>query len=114
MNSSRGMPMGDRIRLARSSTERRRGLLGVDQLGNGEGLWIDPCEGVHTFGMRFAIDVVFLAGNHTVMKTVAMLQPRRMSVCWRAKSVLELPAGTIERCCLKPGDIVEITPDSAT
>jgi hypothetical protein len=113
MNSSRGTMMGDAIWLTRSSAERRRGLLGIDRLAVGEGLWIDPCEGVHTFGMRFTIDVIFLAGNHTVVKTVTMLPPRRISVCWRAKSLLELPAGTIDRCCVKPGDIIEITlPDA--
>ncbi len=113
LNRSRGTLIGDAVRLAGSSAERRRGLLGVDRLSEGEGLWISPCEGIHTFGMRFALDLVFLSRDSVAVKTVSALQPWRISFCWRAASVLELPPGTIARCCLATGDLVEITPSAA-
>ncbi len=90
--------------VANSSEERRTGLLKQNSLAEGCGLWINPCEAIHTFFMRFAIDVIFLDRLNRVLKVSAELRPWRMSACLVAKSVLELPAGTAARTMTVAGD----------
>jgi uncharacterized membrane protein (UPF0127 family) len=72
---------------------RRKGLLGRDGLSAGEGLWILPCEAVHTFCMRFPIDLVYLDRKHQVKKVRSDVRPWRLSACLSAHSVLELASG---------------------
>lgn len=92
--------------VADSSKARRRGLLGRDSLAEGEGLLIRPCEAVHSFGMRFAIDVLFLARDGRVVRVVSRLKPWRIALCLRAHSTLELPAGTARATGTVRGDAV--------
>jgi uncharacterized protein len=89
---------------ADTSKERRTGLLKHDGLREGEGLWIVPCEAVHTFGMKFAIDVVFLDKSKKVLKIRPEMPRRRISGCLRAHSVLELRAGACALTKTQPGD----------
>src|ERR1700751_2744097 len=89
-NLTRRTSLGDRIQFAGNPRDRRRGLLGRKQLDSGEGLWIVPCEAVHTFGMRFAVDLVYLDKKHRVVKTRSQVLPGRISVCLTAHSVIEL------------------------
>jgi protein-S-isoprenylcysteine O-methyltransferase Ste14/uncharacterized membrane protein (UPF0127 family) len=104
-----GVPLADNLRQAHSHWTRLRGLLGTKRLGPGEGLWIKPCRQVHMFGMRYAIDVVFLDDSGRVRRLVHALQPNRVSPrVAEASSVLELPAGTLSRVGLREGDRVEI------
>ncbi|TAJ17850.1 MAG: DUF192 domain-containing protein [Dehalococcoidia bacterium] len=86
--------LGDRIAFARSPLARLRGLLGRVGLEPGEGLLLRPCNGVHTWGMKFSIDVVFLDAGGNVLRVERAMRPGRM-VPWvrRAKQALELPAG---------------------
>jgi uncharacterized membrane protein (UPF0127 family) len=93
--------------VADTSAKRRKGLLGRDSLPPGEGLWIAPCEGVHTFRMRFAIDVLFLDRNRKVLKIRAAMPRGRIALCLRAHSVLELPAGAAEAAGTRAGDQLE-------
>jgi len=93
--------------VADDSRSRRTGLLKHTQLNRGEGLWIVPCESVHTFGMNFAIDVVFLSRKRKVLKIRKDMVKRRIAVCLRAHSVLELPAGTVDETGTVPGDQLE-------
>lgn len=93
---------------------RRRGLLGRKSLGHGEGLWIVPCEAVHTFGMRFAIDLVFLDRRNVVRKVRSSVPPWRLSGCFRARSVLELAAGTLKSTPVCPGDTLHFSPPSSS
>ena len=109
-NSARGTVLADRMEVARSSSERRKGLLGRSRLASGEGIWIIPCESVHTFFMHFAIDLVYLDGQHRVKKLRRNVSPWRISVCFAAKSVLELPVGTIEDTQTQCGDLLEFVP----
>jgi uncharacterized membrane protein (UPF0127 family) len=104
INSTRNIPIGRRILVANSSEERRTGLLKQNSLAEGSGLWINPCEAIHTFFMRFSIDVIFLDRQNRVRKVSAGLRPWRMSACLVAKSVLELPAGTAARTLTVAGD----------
>ncbi len=74
----------------------------------GEGLWILPCEAIHTFFMKFDIDVLFLDKKRRVVKAVRRLRPWRLAGSWRGRSVLELPAGTIEETGTQTGDVLEV------
>ena len=103
-NQTSGEVLGDRIDRALSSSERRRGLLKHSSLEPGQGLWIDPCEGVHSFFMKFAIDVIYLDSKKKVTKIRAAMKPWRLSLSLSARSVLELPAGTAQRTRTQPGD----------
>jgi uncharacterized membrane protein (UPF0127 family) len=107
-NLTRQTCLGDQIEVAETSATRLKGLLGRDGLGKGEGLWIVPTEGVHTFRMRFALDLVFLNKKKQVTKIVPRLKPSRMAISIWAKSVLELPAGVIEETGTQVGDEIEL------
>jgi uncharacterized protein len=99
--------------LADSYLRRLVGLLGKTrrwaQLGRG--LWIVPSRGVHTIGMLFPIDLIFLGKDKEVVYTEEYVRPFRISkVSLKATSVLELPAHTIYRSGTKIGDQLEIAP----
>jgi uncharacterized membrane protein (UPF0127 family) len=81
-----------------------RGLLGRSELAPGEGLLIRPAPSVHTFFMRFPIDVVFLGGDLRVLRVRSDLRPWRMAGQRGARAVLELPAGEADRRGIRPGD----------
>jgi protein-S-isoprenylcysteine O-methyltransferase Ste14/uncharacterized membrane protein (UPF0127 family) len=107
-----GVLLADRLRSAHTHWTRLRGLLGTRRLESGHGLWIKPCNQVHMFGMRYAIDVVFLDDERRVLRTVHELQPNRISPrVAGATSVLELPAGTLARVGLAEGVRLEIEGD---
>lgn len=103
-NEARDCILAEAVDLADSSGKRRKGLLGRDSLGPGEALWIVPCEAIHTCGMRFPIDVLYLDRNKRIRKVCNAILPWRLSVCLSAHSVLELPAGIIEHTGTQPGD----------
>jgi len=103
-NQTRNTVLGDRVDVADTGAKRRTGLLNHTRLNPGEGLWIVPCEAVHSFGMKFAIDVVYIDRKKKVRKTRAAMVPRRISGCLLAHSVLELPVGVIEASGTKAGD----------
>jgi uncharacterized membrane protein (UPF0127 family) len=103
-NVTRGTFIADRATFAGSSAERRTGLLKRSALLPGEGLWIAPCECIHTFGMKFAIDAVFLTRDKRVVRIAANLPKRRIAIAVLADSVLELPAGTAATTNTHKGD----------
>lgn len=104
LNATRGIVLGDAVDVADTSTKRRTGLLKHTSLEPGQGLWIVPCEGVHTWFMKFAIDVVFLNKKRQVIKMRKNMGKWRFAMSLRAHSVLELPAGTLERTGTAKGD----------
>lgn len=110
-NHSKQTSLGDSIDVADTPATRSRGLLKHDGLGEGEGLWIVPSEAIHTFFMRFAIDVVFLDRKKRVTKVVPRMKPSRLTASLRAHSVLELPAGAAETAGVEKGDQLEVTPN---
>ncbi|MEZ5398333.1 MAG: DUF192 domain-containing protein [Bryobacteraceae bacterium] len=107
-NVTKGTILCDRGLAADTSEKRRTGLLKHKSLPEGEGLWIVPCEGVHTFGMNFPIDVVYLNKKRVVVKLRPNMVKRRMSFCLRAHSVLELPTGMIAKTQTAVGDQLEL------
>lgn len=95
--------------LADSFLKRMKGLLGRKRFDEGEALWIRPCKSVHTIGMRFPIDVVFLDKSNVVIAIKKNLPSNRFTGLYlRAASVLELPAGTLQAAGIKVGDRLEI------
>jgi len=86
------------------SKSRRQGLLGRDSLPEGSALIIAPSQAIHTFSMRFAIDVAFVAKDGLVLKVRHAVPPGRIAVCLRAFAVIELPAGALEASDTKAGD----------
>ncbi len=107
-NLTTGSVVATKVGLARKLTERMKGLLGRSRLDPGEGLIIKPCSAIHTFGMRFPIDVVFFDGEGRVISAIRGMKPCRMSM-WRpgAKGVLELPVGALEASPARAGDMLE-------
>jgi uncharacterized membrane protein (UPF0127 family) len=83
---------------------RMRGLLGRGGLAPSEGLWISPCNSIHMFFMRFAIDVVFVDREMAVRKVVERLRPWRMAGCRGARAAIELPAGAASRSGITVGE----------
>jgi len=108
-NLTRGTMLATSLEVAGDSAKRNKGLLGRESLLPGEGLWILPCEAVHTFWMRFSIDLVYLDRKKHIRKLVSDVPPWRMSGCLTAYSVVELPAGTIHNTLTQIGDVLEFT-----
>jgi uncharacterized membrane protein (UPF0127 family) len=85
-----------------NTLERMRGLLGRPPLQPHQALLIRPCSSVHTFGMRYPIDLVFLDENWRIIKLVHALRPRRITWAWGAQMVIELAGGILSRLNLTP------------
>src|SRR6201996_1213831 len=108
-NVTRATTVGTRITIADTSLTRLIGLAGRRRLDAGCGLLIRPSSGIHTFGMRFPIDVVALSKDLQVRRLWHGLLPCRMtSLELRTRSMLEMPAGEILRCRIEVGDQLEI------
>jgi uncharacterized membrane protein (UPF0127 family) len=108
VNATKQVVIADRCRFANSLWKRMVGLLNRARLEQGEGLLIDRCYGIHTVGMRFSIDVVFLDHNLQVIRVVSSLPPFRTCVVKKAVYVLELPSGTASRTSTVDGDQLRI------
>lgn len=100
----RGHDMGVDVSITETARERMRGLLGRSALGSGEALLLDRCGSVHTFGMRFAIDVVFLDRRHCIVAIHHVVPRRRVLFSPRATHTLEMPASSARQCGLTVGD----------
>jgi uncharacterized protein len=109
--ASTSASLGDRIRIADTWWTRFRGLLGTAPLAEGEGLLIEPCRGVHMFGMKYPIDVAFLDRAGRVVGLCHRLAPGDRSPFVRAaRSALELPAGTLAAAGITEGDTLTLSP----
>lgn len=103
-----GKVVASKVLVADTSASRAKGLLGRAGMPEGEGLWIVPCSMIHTFFMRFAIDVLFLDRGLRVVHVAENLAPWRLSRwIWRSHSVLELAGGSLNNS-VKIGDSLEI------
>jgi hypothetical protein len=111
-NMTRETVLASCLEVANHGSNRMKGLLGRDGLAPGEGLWIKPCEAVHTFGMRFPIDLVYLDRKKRIRKVKSGVPPWRMSACLTAHSVIELPSGTILATQTRRGDRLEFSPSA--
>ena len=104
----------ERCLLADRPLARMRGLLGRRELASEEGILLQPASSVHTWFMRFPIDVVFIDRAQTIVKIVPALRPWRTAGARKAAAALELPAGTAAALGLEPGMSLVLAEDSET
>jgi uncharacterized membrane protein (UPF0127 family) len=112
LNRSKQTVLASEVELADTSWTRMKGLLGQTSADfpSGKGLWITPSQGVHTIGMKFPIDVVYLDSGYRVIHVSHSLAPFRIAALkLRARSVIELPAGTLAQTRTSVGDVLEIS-----
>ena len=111
-NRTRQAYLATRVALAATHWSRCRGLMctAAAEFSSGDGLWIVPCRGVHTFAMKFSIDVIYLDDRKRVVHIAENLRPWRVArVSLRAASVLELPGGTLRFTPTAVGDEIDIS-----
>lgn len=100
--------LAKKVNVARSFFDRLLGLMFLKRFKNSDGLIIEQCKSIHTFFMRFSIDVVFFDKNLEIVKIIRKMNPWRMSGFYlNASSVLELPSNTIPDK-VKKGDRLNI------
>ena len=112
LNRTKQTLVASQVELAESGWARMKGLLGrsAAEFPSGKGLWIAPAQGVHTIGMSFPIDVVYMDSCGRVIRLYHKLAPFRVAaVKLSARSVLELAAGTLLGSRTTIGDVLEIT-----
>ena len=107
-NRTKDILLADHIWKADTFWRRLKGLLGTRLLPIGYGIIIKPCSSIHTFGMNYPIDVLFVDGNHCIVKIVENMMPGKMSMASSSQYVVELPAGTARRTTCSIGDILEL------
>jgi len=105
--------VADDLEIADTPASRGKGLLGRSSLPPRAGLWIVPCAvlgvaSIHMFGMKFAIDVIYLDREQRVVKLVHDLAPWRLSAACGAHSVVELPAGALASLDIQKHDTLEV------
>jgi uncharacterized membrane protein (UPF0127 family) len=108
-NITRHTQLADCVEVACNGAKRAKGLLGRNGLELGTGMWIVPCEAVHTIGMQFPIDLVYLDRKHHVRKVRSNVPPWHLSACLTAHSVIELAAGVVNTTQTAPGDVLEFS-----
>lgn len=105
INAESGECLADSLVVAERLLDRMRGLLGKESFSRGEGLLLRHCRAIHTFGMKFPLDLVFLDRNNRVVALRERVPINRFSPLYvTAASVLELPAGTLACLNVKSGD----------
>jgi len=110
INVTRGQILANRLAVADTFISSLIGLMGRGRMTPGEGLWICPCQSVHTLWMRFSIDVLFLDSCKSVIHFIERMKPFRISrYLSKAESVVELPADTIRLTGTQLGDRLEFS-----
>jgi uncharacterized membrane protein (UPF0127 family) len=110
VNERTGAAVADALEMAFDSKTRRRGLLGRDDLPEGQAMVLAPCNAIHTFRMRFAIDVLFVARDGRITKIVERLVAWRAAASFSAFAAIELRAGAVDGQDLTVGDRLALTP----
>ena len=109
-NLRNGKELSNNVIVAYRLLKRMKGLLGKSELPIGEALWIKHCISIHTFFVKFPIDVLFLNKTNQVIALIKNMLPNRLTRLYpKASSVLELPAGMIEATSTEVGDQIEIS-----
>ncbi len=113
MNERTRQPVATSVEIAATRRSRRRGLLGRDRLDEASALLLAPCTAVHTVGMRFAIDVVFVDRQGYAVKVVRNLRPWRIALAAGGRAVIEMAAGSLRWGQVVLGDRLYLAPASA-
>ena len=109
-NTRNGRVLANDVIAAFDSRTRRVGLLQHSTFPEGSAMLIAPSNAIHTFFMRFPIDIAFVTRDGRIVKTHASLRPWRVAAAFSAYAVVELPAGTLARNDTASGDILSIEP----
>ena len=104
LNERTGLVVASRVEAAIDSGTRNRGLMGRDGLDDGHALVLAPCWAVHTWRMRFPIDILFTARDGRVLKTATNVLPGRIKAALSAFATIEMRAGTLAGGSVLPGD----------
>ncbi|MHC1717118.1 MAG: DUF192 domain-containing protein [Acidaminococcaceae bacterium] len=107
-NISKKIAIATEAKIADNFITRLKGLLGTDHLKEGSALIIRPCNGIHTLGMKYSIDVIFIDKSDKVIKIVSDMPSRKISTCNNASYVIETPSGVIRMTNTTIGDIISI------
>jgi len=107
LNRTKGTVIAEHVSVADGLWSKFWGLMGRRALPENSGLLLTPCSSVHTFFMRFPIDVVFLDRERRVVKIVPAMKPWRTALGGGGRDALELPAGEAGRIGIEPQDQVE-------
>ena len=110
INERTGDVVAETLLVAFDSASRRTGLLRHTSLPLGEALIIAPCNSVHTFFMKFAIDIVFVSRDGEVRKVARAVAPWRMAASFSAFATIELAANTPQLSATRPGDRLIVAP----
>jgi uncharacterized membrane protein (UPF0127 family) len=113
-NARSGCLVAETVIPAFEPAARRKGLLGRDSFAKGSAMVIAPTNAIHTFWMRFAIDVLFVRRNGTVVKVARNVPPWRAVVGLRGYAVIELPAGALAPGDVAVGDVLALQPAMAS
>jgi uncharacterized protein len=109
LETANGTVVADHVEVADTLWSRFMGLMFRRELRPGHGLAIRPCNSIHMFFMRFALDVVFVDADGRVVRVLDSIRPWRASSLVRgAKAAIELPAGTAARSVLVPGMVLRM------
>jgi uncharacterized membrane protein (UPF0127 family) len=108
INITRGTDLITRGEMALNFWRRLKGLLFTDSLLCGQGIVIKPCSSIHTIGMSYYIDILFVNAEDIIVKSVVAMKPYRMARCTDSIFVIELPAGTVQRTGTQIGDKVVV------
>lgn len=109
INLSKNVLIAQEAQLAVTMNQRLKGLLGRNSLGLNEALILKPCSSIHTFFMRFSIDVLFLDKDMQVVKIIQDMSPNRLGqIIWRSHMAIELSSGKISQTNTEVGDTIEL------
>ena len=104
-NKTQGVTLGKQVRVANSFWTRAKGLLGRRSLAPGEGLLLYPCRGIHSYGMGFEFDAIYLNRRYEVIHIIERMRPnQRGPILKGAYAVLELPSGSVAATSTMIGD----------
>jgi len=108
INRTNNCIIAEKTIIADNIFSRFKGLLGKNTLNTGEALLIKPCNSIHSFGMRFSFDAIFVDKNNQVKHIIKNMKPCRISpIVLSACLTLELPSGTAEKTGTKIGDYID-------
>lgn len=107
-NTTQNTTIATDAKIADNFISRLKGLLGASRLESGGALIIRPCSSIHTLGMKFAIDVIFLDKHDKVVKIMNNMKAGRFSLAWGASYVIELPSGVADTTNIRVGDMIAI------
>jgi uncharacterized membrane protein (UPF0127 family) len=109
INQTKKTVLSENVSIASTFWQRIKGLLGKRFLLPGQSIVLDPCNSVHTFFMRFPIDVLFLDKDYKVLKAIPKLEPNRITrIYWYSNRVVELPAGRLNFTSTQAGDQLQL------